>query len=449
MEVLLTIMKNDLALLGGPKAVQSEPGDLFAWPIITPEAEEAVLAVLRAGRMSNLDVTLQFEAEFAQWLGLRYALAHNTGTAALHGAMFGLGIGAGDEIICPSVTYWASCLPVYSLGGTVVFADIDPVTLCIDPNDIEKRISPRTKAIIVVHYTGYPCEMDTILAIARRHKVAVIEDCSHAHGALYKGRTVGTMGDVAAFSLMSGKSFPIGEGGILVTNNRLIYERAALFGHYERAADITDPDLAAGAGLPWGGYKYRMHQLSSAVGRVQLKSYPQRMADIDDAMNRFWDRLEGVSGIRPHRPPKGSGLTMGGWYFPVGLYHPEELGGLSVARFVEALAAEGVPTGVGCNRALHMHPLFNTVDVYNQGKPTRIANLPSGVDIRQPKGSLPVAEGLQEHVFQIPWFKHYRPAAIEEYAAAVRKVARSYRELLAGDTGAKSDSGEWGLTRRR
>lgn len=442
-------MSSELALLGGRKSVQSDPGDLFTWPIITRDAEEAVLSVLRAGRMSHLDVTQQFEREYAAWLGMKYALAHNTGTASLHGAMFGLGIGAGDEIICPSVTYWASCLPVYSLGGTVVFTDIDPVTLCIDPNDIEKRISPRTKAIVVVHYTGYPCEMDTILAIARRHKVAVIEDCSHAHGALYKGRMVGTMGDVACFSLMSGKSFPIGEGGIMVTNNRLVYERAAIFGHYERAAEITDPDLADGAGLPWGGFKYRMHQLSSAVGRVQLKEYPQRMGEIDRAMNHFWDLLEGVKGIRPHRPPKGSGCTMGGWYFPVGLYYPEELGGLSVARFVEALAAEGVPTGVGCNRALHQHPLFKTVDVYHQGKPTRIANLPAGVDVREAPGSLPVAAGLQARVFQIPWFKQYRPAAIEEYAAAVRKVVRCHRELLAGDTGTTTDSGEWGLSRRR
>jgi perosamine synthetase len=442
-------MTSNLALLGGPKALQSEAGDLFTWPIITPEIEAAVLAVLRAGRMSHLDVTLQFEKEYAAWLGMRYALAHNTGTAALHGAMFGLGIGSADEIICPSITYWASCLPVYSLGGTVVFADIDPETLCIDPNDIEQRISPRTKAIVVVHYTGYPCDMDRILATARSRGIAVIEDCSHAHGALYKGRLVGTLGDVAAFSLMSGKSFPIGEGGIMVTNDHRIYQRAALFGHYERAADITDSDLAAGAGLPWGGYKYRMHQLSSAVGREQLKSYPAQMIEIDRAMNHFWDLLEGLPGIRPHRPAKGSGLTMGGWYFPLGLYRPEELDGLSVARFVQALAAEGVPTGVGCNRALHLHPLFNSVDVYGQGRPTRVANLPPSVDIRQPAGSLPVSEHLQAHVFQIPWFKRYRPAMIDEYAAAVRKVLTSYRDLLVGDTGTVSDGGEWGLTRRR
>ncbi|MGQ9555137.1 MAG: DegT/DnrJ/EryC1/StrS family aminotransferase [Anaerolineae bacterium] len=442
-------MASQLALLGGSKAVKSDPGNMFDWPIITPEIEAAVLEVLRAGRMSGLDVTLKLEEEYAAWHGMKYALAHNTGTAALHGAMFGLGIGRGDEVICPSITYWASCLPVYSLGGTVVFADIDPDTLCIDPNDIEHRISERTKAIIVVHYEGYPGDMDPILGIARRHKIAVIEDCSHAHGALYKGRLVGTMGDVSGFSMMSGKSFATGEGGIMLTNDRRIYERAMIFGHYERANDITLEELAAGAGLPWGGYKYRMHQLTSAVAREQIKKYPQEMAEIDKAMNYFCDLLEGVPGIKNHRPPKGSGSTMGGWYAASALYRPEELGGLSVYRFCQAVNAEGAPCSPGCNKALHLHPLFNTIDVYNQGRPTRIANLPQGVDIRQPKGSLPVSEGIQERVMSIPWFKHYRPAIIEEYANAFRKVAENYKELLPGDPGNPPGSGSWGLTRRR
>jgi perosamine synthetase len=440
---------SQLALLGGPKAVQSDPGDTFRWPIITPEVEEAVLEVLRAGKMSGIDVTKEFEKEYAAWQGVQYALAHNNGTAALHAAMFGVGIGKGDEIICPSITYWASCLPVFSLGGTVVFADIDPETLNIDPNDIERRITERTKAILVVHYQGYPADMDRIMAIARRHRLAVIEDGSHAHGALYKGRMVGSIGDVSAFSLMSGKSLACGEGGILLTNDRRIYERAMIFGHYERAADITLPDLAEGVGLPWGGYKYRMHQLTSAVGRVQLRNYPAQMAEIDEAMNYFWDLLEGLPGIRAHRPPKGSGLTMGGWYMPSGLYHPEELSGLSLYRFCQAVSAEGSICVPGCNKALHLHPLLNTVDVYGQDRPTRLANLPDGVDIRQPPGSLPVAEGIQERVFGVPWFKRFRPKVIEEHAAAFRKVIENHRELLPGDPGNPPDLGSWGLTLRR
>jgi len=442
-------MASELALLGGAKAVTGEPGNMFDWPIITPEIEQAVLEVLRAGNMSGTDVTRKLEAEYAAWHGVKYALGHSSGTAAVQAAMFGVGVGHGDEVICPSITYWASCLPVYSLGGTVVFADIDPQTLNIDPADIEHRISPRTKAIIVVHYLAYPADMDPIMAIARKHNLAVIEDCSHAHGALYKGKLVGTIGDVAAFSLMSGKSFASGEAGILLTNDRRIYERAVAFGHYERESELTEPDLAAGRGLPWGGYKYRMHQLSSAVAREQIKNYPAQMAEIDKAMNYFWDQLEGLPGIRAHRPPKGSGTTMGGWYIPAGLYREEELGGLSLHRFAEAVNAEGGFCSPGVNRALHLHPLFNTIDVYHQGKPTRIANLPEGVDVRQPEGSLPVSEGLQTRVFFAPWFKHYRPDFIDQHVRAYKKVIEHHEELLPGDPGNPPTAGKWHLTRRR
>ena len=437
-----------LALLGGEKAVKSEPGDIFTWPIITKEIEEAVLEVLRRGAMSGTDVTKEFEKEFAAWHKMKYALGHSTGTAALQGAMFGLGIGKGDEIISPSVTYWATCLPVYSLGGTVVFADIDPETLCIDPKDIEKRITERTKAIIPVHYCGHPADMDPIMEIARKHKVKVIEDCSHAHGALYKGKIVGTIGDASGFSLMSGKSFPCGEAGMMLTNDRHVFERALLFGHYGRHSEISLEDLKAGSGLPWGGYKYRMMQLSSAMGREQLKLYPRRMTEIDKAMNYFWDLLEGTPGIKAHRPPKNSGTTMGGWYAAHGLYRPEELEGLSVTRFCEAVRAEGIDgCNPGCNKALHLHPVFNDVDIYNQGKPTRIAN--SSRDLRQPLGSLPVSEGIQERAFFIPWFKHYRPQIIEEQAGALRKVAENYKELLPGDKGNPEEFGSWGLSSRR
>jgi len=431
-----------LALFGGEKAIQRDPGDTFTWPIVTEEDEAAVLDVLRRGAMSGTDVTLQFEKEFAEWQGLKYALGFSTGTAAIQAAMWACGVRTGDEIICPSITYWASALQVFSLGGTVVFADIDPMTLCIDPDDIEHRITDRTKAIIVVHYLGYPADMDRIMPIARKHGVKVIEDVSHAHGGLYKGRMVGTFGDVAAMSLMSGKSFPIGEAGILCTDDPEICERATVWGHYERNnQNIETPELQPFIGLPWGGYKYRMHQMSSAMGRVQLKHYPERMAEIDKAMNYFWDRLEGVPGLRAHRPPKGSGCTMGGWYACHGIYVPEELGGLSVTRFAEAVKAEGFYPGPGVNNALHMHPLFTDADIYGHGKPTRIAN--STRDLRQYKGELPVSESIGERTYHIPWFKKFRPEIIDEYANAFRKVAENYEELLEGDQGNPETVGGW------
>lgn len=434
--------KSELAFYGGPKAVQSDPGDMFKWPIITKEDEEAVLEVLRRGGMSSTDVTKQFEKEFAEWQGTEYALGFSSGTAALHGAMFGCKIGVGDEIICPSVTYWASALQCYSLGATVVFAEIDPDTLCIDPDDIERRISDHTKAIMVVHYMGHPADMDPIMEIAQRHGIKVIEDVSHTQGGLYKGRKLGTIGDVGGMSLMSGKSLAIGEAGMLVTNDREIYERAIAFGHYGRfGADVQTESLRPFWGLPMGGYKYRMHQLSSAVGKVQLRYYDQRCEEIRKAMNYFWDLLDGVPGLRAHRVSEETGSNMAGWYAAHGLYRPEELGGLSITRFAEAVRAEGSDCNPGVNKPLHLHPLFNTCDIYGHGKPTRIAH--SDRDLRQPRGSLPVSEKIATLTYSIPWFKHYRRDIIEEHAEAFRKAAENYEALLEDDPGNPVDMGGW------
>jgi perosamine synthetase len=434
-----------LALLGGRKAVSAE-GDLFSWPIVTQRMEAAAIDVLRKGKISDLDITVEFEKEFAEWLGVKYALAHNTGTAAVHCALFGIGVGRGDEIICPSMTYWASCVPVFSLGGKVVFADIDPDSLCIDPRDIERCITSRSRAVVVVHYSGMPADMDGIQSIARRHRLAVLEDCSHSHGSLYKGKMTGTFGEVAAFSMMSAKSFPIGEGGMLATNDRRIYERAILFGHYARHGSfITLPDIKAGAGIPWGGYKYRLNQLCSTIGREQLKNYGAQMAEIDEAMNFFWDGLEGVPGVRSHRPIGESGNTMGGWYNPLGHYLKEELDGLSISRFCEALRAEGVrDCQPGCNLALHTHPLFHDLDVYGQGRPTNRTDFSNAG--KRSEENLRVSAGIQSRVFKVPWFRRCRKQAIGQYIEAFCKVVENHEELLAGDAGDPESLGSWGTS---
>jgi dTDP-4-amino-4,6-dideoxygalactose transaminase len=420
--------KSRLALLGGEKAVKSGERDIFHWPIINREIEDKVLDVLRAGSMSGLDVTMEFEEGFARWHGMKYALGHNNGTSALHSAFFGIGIGKGDEIICPAITYWASYLPVLSLGGTVVFADIEPDTLNLDPDDIEKRITGKTKAILMLHYYSRPANVGKIKRIAKKYNLRIVENVAHATGALYKGKLVGTFGDVSAFSFMSGKSFAAGEGGMLLTNEKEIYERAVVFGHMERYKDLTIPAMKAAVGIPWGGYKYRMHQLTSAVGVMQLKKYKKEMAEVDKAMNYYWDLLEGLPGIKSLRPPKGSATTMGGWFVPKGLYFAEQLGGLSVTRFAEAVTAEGSPTYTGCQKEGYSHPLLNDIDIYGEGKPTRIVN--STWDVRTNKGALPVAEGIHSRVVSAPFFRRYYPGVIKEHANAVRKVIENYRDLL-------------------
>lgn len=425
-------------------------GDIFAWPIVDKAMEDAVVGVLRARNMSGTDITKEFERGYAKWHGVEYALGGPNGTACLHAAMYGAGIGPGDEVISPSITYWATCAPALSLGASVVFADIHPETLCMDPADIERRITTRTKAIMVVHYFGMPADMDAIMALAKRHQLKVIEDASHAHGALYKGRIVGGIGDASGFSLMSSKGFAIGEAGIMLTNDREVYERALILGHYERHAEVRDAELQKGVGLPWGGHKYRMHQMSAAIGLEQLRKFPAEMAEIDAAMNHFWDLLDGVPGVRAHRPAKSSGSTMGSWYAARGHYRPEELGGLSVIRFCEALRAEGV-NGVepGCNRALHQHPLFSTVDVFGHGKPTQNAFLPPGVDNAQDSVRLPVSDGIQERVFAIPRFVRFRKDVIDRFADAVIKVVENHTDLLPGDEKADFSTGQWALSVRK
>jgi dTDP-4-amino-4,6-dideoxygalactose transaminase len=406
--------------------------------------EQAVLAVLRDGNMSGTDITKKFESEYAAWNGTKYALAHSSGTGALQSAMYAVGLGPGDEMICPSLTYWASALPALSLGATVVFADVEEDSLCLCAKSFESKITPRTKAVVVVHYAAYPANMDAIMAVAKKHNIKVIEDVSHAQGGYYKGKMLGTFGDVAAFSLMSGKSFAIGEGGIIATNDREIYERSIAFGHYERFREdeIQTEDLKPFAGLPMGGYKYRMHQMSSAVGLVQIKYYDQRCEEIRKAMNYFWDLLEGVPGLKAHRTPKDSDSNMAGWYAPKGIYVSEELEGLSVTRFTEAVRAEGVEAcSPGCNAALHTHTLFDTCDIYGHGKPTRIAN--SKTDVREFDKSLSVSEKIGSMVYRIPWFIHYRPEIIEEYAKAYRKAAENYKELLKDDPGNPPRLGGW------
>ena len=422
-----------LALLGGKKAVRAEQKDIFAWPIFTAEHEKALLKVLRSGNISGIDVTKEFEEKYACLLGRKYALTAPNGTASILEAMYGLGVGVGDEVIAPSITFWASIVQAYNLGATPVFADIDPETLCIDPADIEKRITERTKAIVAVHYSGMPADMNAIINIAKKHNLKILEDCSHAHGGLYKGRKIGTFGDASVFSLMSGKSFPVGEGGIFFTDDREVYERAILFGHYIRHNEIELESYKPFVGLPCGGFKNRLNQLCSALGLVELDAYPAKMAEIDRAMNYFCDGLEGLASVKIIRPEKNSGTTKGGWYYPVFGYAGDELDGLSLERFARAVRAEGSVCSPGFTKPLHLHPLFTEMDVYGHGRATRTANIDENVDTKHYFEALPVSENINSHTFVVPWFKKYYPEIIDEHVEAYRKVVENYRLLLADD----------------
>ncbi len=438
-------MEKHLALLGGEPLFKTPlPEELLKWPIITEEDEAAVLDVLRRNAFSGTDITQKFEEEFAAWQGTKHALAFCNGTAALYAAMFAIGLGAGDEIICPTKTYWASITSAMSLGAVPVFCNINEM-LSIDPDDLEKRITPRTKAIMVVHYMAYPADMDRIMAIAKRHHLLVIEDVSHAQGGYYKGKKLGTFGDVAAMSLMSGKSFAAGELGILVTDNRRYYERAVAFGHYERfnPKNIVEcTELLPFCHIPLGGFKGRANQASTAMARVQLKYYDERCREIRSALNFFFDCLADLPGIRAIRVDESEGSTMAGWYLPHAIYHPEELDGLSLQRFCQAVNAElkGASLWQGGNRCLHTHRIFHDFDRMHLGKPDRIAF--ADADVRA--GDALCAPSEEALCFSVPYFKHKDEAWIRLTADALRKVI-TYRGELLSDESAHTEmkNGRW------
>ncbi|MDD5598087.1 MAG: DegT/DnrJ/EryC1/StrS family aminotransferase [Victivallaceae bacterium] len=439
------------ALLGGEKLIsQPLPRELFTWPILNAEMDQAILDVLHNRKMSGLDITRQFEQAFADWHGVKYGLGCPNGTAALQCALYGAGVGSGDEVICSTCTFWASITQVYSLRATVRFADIVPETLCIDPDYLEKLITPRTKAVMAVHVYSMPAEMDQISAICRKHRIKLIEDCSHSHGALYKGKITGSLGDAAGFSIMTGKSFACGEGGIMLTDDREIYERAILFGHARRHSEDLQleaykiqPGKLWHCGIPWGGIKGRLNQFTSALGLVQLKKYPAEMAEIQAAMNYFSDLIDEIPGLKSIRPADARS-TKGGWYASHMIYDSAALNGLSVTAFYNAISAEGI---AGCYpygyRPLHLHPLFQTIDVFNEGRPTRLSCLPEGIDIRENPGDLPLAERIGSRVMLQPQFKKFDKKAIELYVSGFRKIAEYSKELLSVDKGNPQEMGKW------
>ena len=420
---------SELALLGGtPVFTEKAPQELFKWPIITQEDLDAVNYVTVNNRFSGTEITTAFEEEFAQWQGRKHAVAFTNGTMSLAAAMFAVGLGKGDEIICPTKTYWASIAQAVQFGAKPVFCNIKE-TFEMDPADIEHRITSRTKAIMVVHYMAYPCDMDAIMDIAKRHNLYVIEDVSHAHGSLYKGKKCGNFGHVAAMSMMSQKLFAAGEMGMLVTDDTKLYERAMAYGHYERNNDNLiheSEELKDYFHMPLGAVKGRVNQLCAALGRIQLKHFDDRCAEINRAMNYLLDGLEGLPGIKPRRPDAASGSTMGGFYAPKLIYKPEELEGLSSTRFAEAMLAEfngSSPCSAKSNYCLHNHKYFYSFDPQASTAPKAD---PDEID-----HSLDISE--QMYCVSIPWFKHFDKEWIDRYISAYKKVLANYKDLLEGD----------------
>ena len=244
--------------------------------LIDDEDVDSVVRSLRSSWLTTGPNAIDFERAVAGYIGANHAVAVSSGTAALHAAMYALGIKAGDEVLVPAMTFAASANCVVFQGGTPVFVDVQPDTLLIDPEKIEERITPRTKAIIAVDYAGQPCDYDKLRVIADRHDLALIADACHSLGGKYKGRNVGMLADMTVFSFHPVKHITTGEGGMIVTNNEDFYKRVRLFRNHGITKDFKDRELDG----TWFyeivdlGYNYRITDFQCALGISQLNKLP-------------------------------------------------------------------------------------------------------------------------------------------------------------------------------
>lgn len=272
---------NKLAIFGGPKSVPDKIlTKRITWPYLTKKDKKAVIKVLDRGILFGhtepdgrvvAPETEALQKEFAKYIGTKYCLAVNSGTAALHIALTGTGVGTGDEVITSAFSYIATPMAILHAHAIPIFVDIDINTQNIDASKIEEKITPRTKAIVPVHMNGLPCDMDEILTIAKKHNLLVIEDSAQAWGAIYKKRKAGGIGDAAAFSLNGTKNFSVGEGGLFVTNSKKIYEKA-------KAIAMMGAGPGESFGIDYSNkkyqhlitYNYKVQELTSALGRSRL-----------------------------------------------------------------------------------------------------------------------------------------------------------------------------------
>lgn len=414
--------KSDLAIRGGePVRVDPFP----PWPQYDEREIEVVTSVLKSGKFARQSGhwVSQFEEDFANKFNVKHAIAVSSGTAALHVALGALGIGPGDEVINTPHCFIGTATPVIHAAAVPVFADIDPRTFNIDPGTIPPRITAQTKAIIPVHLNGCPADMDAILKIANEHELHVIEDAAQAHGALYKGQLVGTMGEIGCFSFWEDKIITTGgEGGMIITDDSNLAKRAKKFHHH--GEDRQDGTYYQGERLYFHdslGYNYRMTEIQGAIGTVQLKKLDEYVSARRKNGHYLTQLLTDIDGIiPPYEPPETKHV-----YYKFIIRLDRDILDITAKEFVNALSAEGIPCSRRYPTPLHQQPIF--VEKRGFGETSAPFTSPWHTnDVAYGSGS-PVAERLPEELVRLLMRPTFNEADLEDIARGVNKVAAAYR----------------------
>jgi len=403
------------ALLGGEPACSFEwPG----WPIHDSTEERLLLEVLRSGQWWYGEKVRQFEAAFARFQGACHGVTCTNGTTAIEMGLRGLGVLEGDEVIVPPYTFVATASAVITVGAIPVFADIDPDTLCLDPVDVARKITSRTKALIAVHVAGRMADMETLLALAKRHDLAVLEDAAHAWGSRWDGAGLGTLGVCGTFSFQVSKNITAGEGGILVTQDEELAELCRSYTHCGRTKGSAwyDHDVL--------GSNLRMTEFQAAVLLAQLgrlETQVHRRARSAALLDELLSGLPGVQLLA--RAPRMTRRSYHMYVFRV----DERVLGLSRDRFLEALEAEGVPASKGWYRPLYQNGVFRRA---HQGPAHGIAAPLAGKGVDYSQVSCPVCEQVCRDAVWIPQSALLaEEPRIRALAAAIRKIVDSSGSL--------------------
>jgi perosamine synthetase len=426
-------MNGKLAIHGGPKAVPD--GLKKAWPEITQEDKDAVLAVLERNVLSGVHgpEATGLEEAWAAFTGSRHVLSFNSGTAAIHSALFAAGVGPGDEVITSAFSFSGSFHPILQQNGIPIFVDIDPRTYNIDATQVEAKITDRTKVLMPVHIHGLPADMDEMRALADKHGLVLVEDACQAHGATYKGRIAGTLGDLGCFSLNVTKNLSGGEGGLLNTDDEALAERARMIRTFGEQVGKEKEKIRPYYSYTIG-WNYRTQELPAAFARSQLKRLPHynAIAQRNGAyLTQELGRIPGV--IPPYVPPDRTSI-----YHKYRIrFDPQTLGVKGpVAEFrnrlMDALQAEGVECTVWHVTPMTSFPIFQRLDEgYGKGCPWSCPYY--GKEISYNPADYPEALRLMDESLVIntePYPIFIQDLVLmEHYVAAMRKVFAHIEEV--------------------